>query len=478
MVSLFRQEESGALMEERTQHRTNVPARLRFVLSDKAVDVALPGDVQLIDLLPSVLSQFGKEWADQGVEHDGWTAQRLGGQPLREDQSITELNLLDGETVYLLPRNAEGAALDYDDLVDGVAEQIRSDSAQWSPARTRWMLRFAAQLALLIGLFAFVTADKASSLWVLPGVLGLMMLVSAAAVTRSLERAVDGTLLAGTGVLYTVAGAWLAAVSIAPDSGLRVWLTVGAAAAVVAIVLGVVAVADSAMLFACALVFALLVLVAAFFWSVVGFAPVRAAAISIVVNLVASLFIPGTAFRLGRLKLPMLPTEAAEVREDIDPVPHRVVIEQSALVSGYLKALYLGYGAAQAVLLVVIVHSGGKWELWMASAVALLLVLRSRHLFGTLPRWSLIAPALVATTAVLIVLAAGESLIFRTLAFTAPMFFVGAGLVVLSGYLPGRRLRPYWGRIVDILEYVVALSVVPLLLAVLDVYALVRGLSG
>ncbi|WP_394622261.1 type VII secretion integral membrane protein EccD [Lentzea sp. JNUCC 0626] len=465
-------------MEERTQHRTNVPARLRFALGDKAVDVALPGDVQLIDLLPSVLSQFGKEWADQGVEHEGWIAQRVGGQPMREDQSITELNLLDGETVHLLPRNADAAALDYDDLVDGVAERIRSDSAQWSPPRTRWMLRFIAQLAFLIGLGVFVAGDEAPSLWVLPGVLGLVMLISAGAVARALKWVVDGTLIAGAGVLYTTAGAWLAAVSIAPDSGLRVWLTVGAAAAVVAIVLGVVAVADGAMLFACALVFSLFTLIAAVFWSVAGFPPVRAAAISVVVNLVASLFLPGTAFRLGRLKLPMLPTEAAEVREDIDPVPHRVVIERSALVSGYLKALYLGYGAAQAVLLVVVVRSGGKWELWTAIAVASLLVLRSRHLSGTLPRWSLLAPALVATTGVLIALAAGGDLLHRTLAFTAPMFLAGAGLVVLSGYLPGRRLRPYWGRIVDILEYAAALSVVPLLLAVLDVYSLVRGLSG
>ena len=89
-------------MEERTQHRTNVPTRLRFVLGDKAVDVALPGDVQLVDLLPSILAQFGKERIEESVDHEGWVVQRLGEQPLDEDSSPAELQLHDPELASLL----------------------------------------------------------------------------------------------------------------------------------------------------------------------------------------------------------------------------------------------------------------------------------------------------------------------------------------------------------------------------------------
>lgn len=465
-------------MEERTQHRTNVPTRLRFVLGDKAVDVALPGDVQLVDLLPSVLSQFGKEWVEQSVDHEGWIAQRLGEPPMPEDRSFTELNLLDGETVYLRPRSAEMAALDYDDLVDGVAERVRADAGQWTPARTRWMLRAVMGVTLLVALAAFLAGDGAPSLWMLPASLGLVLLCCAGALARAVGAVVDGTLLAGIGVLYAVTGGWLAAMAIDPAGGAEVWFVFACAAAVVAVVLGLVAVADAALIFIGALGFVLMLLIPAVLWADSGHSAAEAAGIGIVVNLIVSVFIPGTAFRLGGLKLPMLPTEAAEVREDIDPVPHSVVVERSVTVFGYLKALYLGYGAAQILLLITLVRPGAKWQLIMAAAVALLLLLRSRHLSGLLPRWSMLVPAWATVSAILLGRAMGAELLTRVLVVMVPLLVVGALFAVLSRYLPNARLRPYWGRAVDILEYLTAISVIPLLLAVLNVYALVRGLSG
>ncbi|MFD8500446.1 type VII secretion integral membrane protein EccD [Amycolatopsis sp. NPDC059657] len=455
-----------------------MPTRLRFVLGEKAVDVALPGDVQLVDLLPSVLSQFGAEWVEQSVDHEGWVAQRLGEPPMPEDKSFTELNLVDGETVYLLPRSAEMAALDYDDLVDGVAERVRADAGQWTPVRTRWMLRAATGVALFSGLGALLAGAGAPSLWVLPVSLAVVLLVCAAAVSRALGAVVDGTLLAGVGVIYAGTGGWLGAMAIDPPGGPEVWSVLAGVAVVAAIVLSLVAVADAAQIFGGALVFVILLLIPGVIWAASSHSAAHAAAIGITVNLVLSLFVAGTAFRLGGLKLPMLPTDAAEVREDIDPVPHRVVIERSVVVFGYLKAMYVGYGLAQTVLLVTLVLPKGKWEMIMAAVVAALLLLRSRHLSGLLPRWSLLVPACAAVVAILLRQAIGEPLLFRVLVVLVPLLVAGAGLAVLSRYLPKARLRPYWGRAVDILEYLSAIAVIPLLLAVLDVYAAIRGLSG
>jgi hypothetical protein len=91
-------------MEAQTQHRTTNSARLRFVLGKKATDVALPTEATLTELLPAVLPQFGAEWVEQGADHEGWVVQRVGEAPLEEDRTLAELNLLDGETVYLRPR--------------------------------------------------------------------------------------------------------------------------------------------------------------------------------------------------------------------------------------------------------------------------------------------------------------------------------------------------------------------------------------
>ena len=178
------------------------------------------------------------------------------------------------------------------------------------------------------------------------------------------------------------------------------------------------------------------------------------------------------------LRLPMLPTEAAEVKEDTEPVPHHVVVERSAVVFGYLKALYLGFGVAQAVLLVVLNVQGGQWPLILGGVCALLLFLRSRHLSGVVPRWSLLVPATAAVVTIVLHLGTGQDPLDRVLAVLTPLVLVGAVLVVLTSVLPGRRMRPYWGRAVDIFEHATAIAVIPLLLAVLNVYARVRGLSG
>jgi type VII secretion integral membrane protein EccD len=465
-------------MEERTQHRTNVPTRLRFVLGDKAVDVALPGDVQLVDLLPSILAQFGKERIEESVDHEGWVVQRLGEEPLDEDSSPAELQLHDGDTVYLRPRSEELAPLDFDDLVDGLAERARADAGRWTPERSRWMLRTGAVVALLTGLAALFAGPGAVSFWTVPAVVALALVIGAAAVARTIGDVVDATALALVSVVYAVAAGWLLARWLDPGGEVGVAISCALALGIVATVFALVAVADSALIFTACLVFGVFTLVPTVIWAWSDLTAQQSAAIGVAVNLVAALFVPGTAFRLGRLKLPMLPTEAAEVKEDIDPVPHRVVVERGAVVFGYLTALYLGFGASQTLLLVVLSVRGGQWPLIFVAVCALLLFLRARHLNGVLARWSLLVPAAAAVVAVVLRLAFGDDPLDRVLAVLTPLVLAGAAFVVLTPVLPGRRMRPYWGRAVDILEYTTAIAVVPVLLAVLDVYARVRGLSG
>ncbi len=465
-------------MEERTQHRTNVPTRLRFVLGDKAVDVALPGEVQLVDLLPSILAQFGKEWIEQSVDHEGWVAQRLGEPPLDEDKSPAELQLLDGDTVHLRPRGEEFAPLDYDDLVDGLAERARGDAGQWTPERSRWMLRAGALVALLTGLAALFAGPGAPSFWLVPAVLALALVIGAAAVARTVGDLVNATGLALLGIAYATAAGWLLALWLDPAGELGVWISCALAMAVAATVFALVAVADSALIFTTGLTFGVMVLIPSVIWAWSDLTAQQSVAIGITVNLVASLFIPGTAFRLGRLRLPMLPTEAAEVKEDTEPVPHQVVVERSAVVFGYLRALYLGFGVAQALLLIALNVRGGQWPLIFGAVCALLLFMRSRHLSGVVPRWSLLVPAMAAVVTIVLRLGFGHHPLDRVLAMLTPLVLVGAALVVLTSVLPGRRMRPYWGRAVDIFEHATAIAVIPLLLAILDVYAWVRGLSG
>jgi type VII secretion integral membrane protein EccD len=465
-------------VDERTQLRTSPPGRLRFVLGSRATDVALPADVPLVDLLPAVLPHLGAEFVEQGADHEGWVAQRLGQSPLDEERTPAELELRDGETLYLRPRVDAVAPIDYDDLVDGVAERIREDPGAWSRNRTRWMLLLGAGFMLLLGLVVLAGDGPEIVRSSLIGGTALALLIGAAAVTRGFGDSGAGVVLVAVSVCYAATGGWLVAGIVDPVATPAIRLAVGAAAALVGLCIGMAAVAEAGVLFIAALTLALLVTVPTLI-SVLGPAsPARAAAIGLTLSLIVGMFVPGIAFRLAGLSLPMLPTNADELREDTDPVPHQLVVERGTATLGYLKALHVGVGLAQVLMLVVLGTDGSGWSLILTGVLALLLLMRSRHLDGAVQRWSLLVPAGIAVLVAVLTMAGQQEFVLRLARVWFPVLGAGLLLLLLAGRLPGRRLRPYWGRAVDILESLTAVAVLPVLLAVLDVYGYIRGLSG
>jgi type VII secretion integral membrane protein EccD len=465
-------------MEEQTQHRTTTSARLRFVLGKKATDVALPAEVPLGELLPAILPQFGAEWIEQGADHEGWVVQRLGEEPLDEDRSPAELNLLDGETVYLRPRADQLAAIDYDDLVDGVGQQVREHAGVWTPAHTRWMFRAGAGLALLVGLFLVLGARPGWVEAAVTGVAALVLVTSSALVARGAGKPQVATILAGTGACYAAVAGALGVAALDPGATSMVLLAGGAVGALVALAAGLVAVADSALLFAGAILFTLVLALTGLLGSVTSLTPAQVAGIVLVVTLVIGVFLPATAFRLSGLTLPMLPTGAEELGDDIEPVPNKLVIERGTATVGYSTALHVGLGLAQSVLLPVLIADGQTWTMVLSLVIAFLLFLRARHPAALVQRWSVLLPAIVTVVADLVHIGAGQSPFGRLLVVFLPVFAAGTVLLLLGERLPGRRLRPYWGRAVEILESLTAVATLPILLQVLHVYAFMRGLAG
>nr|WP_091291277.1 type VII secretion integral membrane protein EccD [Amycolatopsis xylanica] len=465
-------------MEEQTQHRTTSSGRLRFVLGKQATDVALPAEVPLADLLPAILPQFGAEWVEQGADHEGWVVQRLGEPPLDEDRTLAELNLLDGETVHLRPRAEQLAAIDYDDLVEGVGEQVREHPGAWTPARTRWMFRLGAGVALLLGLFLIPGAGSVGVQTLVSGVLALFLLAGAALVARGAARPQVATILAGVGVAYATVAALLLVELLDPVATPMIRLTGAAAGMLIALAIGLLAVADAALLFAGAVMFSLVLAVTGLIGSLTPATTSQAAAIGLTISLIMGVFVPSTAFRLSGLTLPMLPTGADELNEDIEPIPHKMVTERGAATVGYSAALHVGLGSAQSLLLPLLVVEGHGWSMVLSLVIAFLLYLRSRHPGGLVQRWSILVPASVAVVANLVHIGTEQGQLGRLLAVFVPVFAAGALLLLSAERLPGKRLRPYWGRAVEILESVTAIAVIPILLQVLHVYATMRGLAG
>ncbi|MFD4687720.1 type VII secretion integral membrane protein EccD, partial [Streptomyces sp. NPDC058461] len=126
--------------------------RLTVRAPARTIDLAVPADVPVADLLPAVLGYAGDDLEETGVDHGGWVLQRLGGEPLDEERSLDFFDLRDGETVYLRPRVDALPEVHLDDLVDGISTALRDRPHGWTAAAGRALLRGLAVTVLAVGL--------------------------------------------------------------------------------------------------------------------------------------------------------------------------------------------------------------------------------------------------------------------------------------------------------------------------------------
>jgi type VII secretion integral membrane protein EccD len=107
--------------------------RLTVRAPEKVIDLAVPSDISVMDLLPTLVDHAGDGLAESGLEHGGWILQRLNGQRLEEESSLDSLGLKDGETVLLRPHTETIPEIRLDDLVDGIAGSMRDRPFGWTP---------------------------------------------------------------------------------------------------------------------------------------------------------------------------------------------------------------------------------------------------------------------------------------------------------------------------------------------------------
>ncbi|MEV4629518.1 type VII secretion integral membrane protein EccD [Micromonospora sp. NPDC049523] len=464
-------------MDELIQHRTAAPVRLRFVLKDAVAAWAVPVDTPLIDVLSVVLPALDPQAGDHGTGHDGWILQRLGGPPLDEERTPADLDLLDGETVHLRPRSDALPPIGYDDLVDGLAEQVGQHRGTWTPARLRALLLTFGGLAVLTGLPVLALGGPAAYRALAAAMAALVLIGAAGLVSRAATDPVAGTLLAGCATAYAAAAGWTVTQWAAPGTSWTVTVSAVCLCALAAVCAGFAAVADGALLFTGEITALLLTGTPAVVAAAGGFDTQRTAGTALVITLAVMMVLPLLAFRLGGLTLPMMPRRPEQLSDDIDPIPYRLVVERGNAAVGHQSALLIGVGVAQVPLAALLVLPGGTWPRVLGLVTAALLLLRARHLTTAVQRWTVLVPATVLIVLVLLDWSSEQPFYLRVAALPV-LATIGLAFLAASTVLPGRRLRPYWARAADILELVVALAVLPVLGAVIGVYAAIRAWAG
>jgi len=447
--------------------------RLTIYGPDSRVELAVPAHVPISDLMPTVLGHLDPSLATSGLGHDGWVLQRLGESPLDEDKGTAAAGIFDGDVLHLRPRADQLPVADFDDLVDGVHTGLSARADRWRPELTRRACVALAVLCGLVSLLIVVDGTTGTGTAIGAGALGVVLLGAAVGLGRLLGDRVTAVAFAATGVVAIgVAGLAMPAAG----AGVSDWFTgPGVLAATVAV--AVAAVVARLMLDVGKPVFLAVtgggVLVAA--GATLGVltdlgGPATAASV-LAVCLVLTRVAPQLAGWLSGLVAEPVPTTPEEFQQGLDPLPSKKVLDQAALADVHLTAFLAVLGAVSTGALLVVV-SAPRWDtVTLTAVVAALLLLHARELTGLWHRLAALAPAVVALVMLVIGWAAG----------LAPLGELGVliGLLALAGFavagaqlLPGRRLVPRWGRVGDILQWLCALAVVPLLLSVAGVYGL------
>ena len=457
--------------------------RLTVRAPAKTMDLAVPADVPVADLLPAVLGYGGDDLEETGIDHGGWVLQRLGGEPLDEERTLDSYGLRDGETLFLRPRTEALPEVHLDDLVDGISTTMRQRPHGWSPTVSRWLLLGIALAVLAAGiLLVALPGGSAAPRAVFAMAAGLLLLAGAGAASRAVGDAGAGAALGVMVAPYLALAGWLL-----PGGALKgpelhevlgSRLLAATAAGAGGAVLALAVVASYAALF-------LGVTVVCVF-----------GALAAVLMLAADL--PRGARRRGSRGRGRGPrgVRADAVVPDVGDAdaaaahqrpavagghrtaPHRHGrASRAVLADGWMTSLYGAVGVVAWACLAVLARENDLPETVMAVVLSLLLLLHARGLGNVWQRLSLVVPG-VAGLLALVVVSVPQASPGTRLVCAAGLLAATAGLAIASWTVPGRRLVPYWGRIGEVLHSALAISLLPLGLWVLGVYGALRSMNG
>ncbi|MFU8852258.1 type VII secretion integral membrane protein EccD [Micromonospora sp. SL1-18] len=461
-----------------TKTATGGLSRITIVAPRTRMDLALPADVPLADLLPTLLRYAGEDLADEGVRHGGWGLSRLGGQPLDGGRTAAQLGVRDGEVLYFNPRAAAAPEIVFDDVVDAVATATNQRPGTWQVGTTRGFAVLFAGAALAAGAVAALFAGPPQ----LPGALAALvvavaLVVSAAVLSRAVGDSRTGVVLAMGGLGYAAIGGLLV---LAGDRKLSELASPHVLLAATAVVLfgavAALAVGDRLALFLGAVAVAAAVGLGAVLCLVFGVSATAAAAVVATVAFAALPALPMLAYRLARLPVPSIPTGPDDLKSDTESVDGPRVLRNSERADAFLTGLLWTVAVLVLGGQVIFATNGRLPAVLLCLVLALLSLLRARPFIGRAQR----TPVLLAGTVGLglagaATFGAGE-LPFRLGLVLGGLLLAAVISLIYGLTVAGKRISPVWGRLLDIVEILLIVALVPLAVWVCGLYGWIVNL--
>jgi type VII secretion integral membrane protein EccD len=473
---------AGRLFEEDLSVSASVVSnscRLTIISSTRRADLAVPVQTSIAELLSIVVAGLGPEAADTGAAEGGWVLQRATEPPLDPSTSVAACQLRDGDVLHLRTRATQLPEVAFDDVLDAVASGVLSRTARWQPEHT---MHGAVGFAAALLTYALVTALLIGPKWAPPAITAgagaVLLMVAAAAVGRAYHRRGPALVAATFAVAFAAASG-----AMAVGGTHRVWsfgapqLLVGTCAAALAATVALLALGAGVAGLVATVTAALLTAIGTAIASATTLSAVGTAAVVATAALAISPLLATLSFKLSRLPLPSIPTDAADLRRETGTIDANRILGQAVRADQVLTGLVGGVALAIAGA-AVLLATGGVSERVLAVVLALICLLRGRLFSGRGQRAFLLTAGGAALLAVLVAGVADQHGLARLMAFAIPAVASAIVLFALAVALPGRRYAPPWSRSADIVESLLVLSVIPLALAVMGVYGAIRVASS
>ncbi|MBV9922884.1 MAG: type VII secretion integral membrane protein EccD [Pseudonocardia sp.] len=440
--------------------------RLTVLAPRRRVDVALPSDVPVAELVPMVLELVGEPGTASPPRP--WRLSGVVGGPLPAAATLDDLGVLDGELLRLGPATPAPAPPVFDDPVDAVATGAAA-RPRAHRFETAVVLAAAAAAAVLLG--AAGPGSVPSTL--LAGAGAVVAVGSATRLARGTDPAVAPTIACGTalaGVALAAAAGWTA-VPGAPGPMPFLAAAVAAGIAATAAQLLLRTVAPTLVAAGAVAVVGVLAVVAV----QLGVPPVVAATGAAALAVVAAPLLPRAAIRLAGLPRPVVAADGAELTADDPALPPAELAERAELARGYVIGL-VGAAATIATAGALVAAAADGWAgPAFAGVTAAVLLLRSRGYADIASARTTLAAGVV-TGVGLVAALAGPGSPPRLVACAVLLVGAGAGVVALDATARGlrREVSPVLRRTVDLVEGVLVASAAPLAFAAMDLFQLVR----
>ncbi|WP_194908009.1 type VII secretion integral membrane protein EccD [Catenulispora rubra] len=478
--------------------------RITVVAPRMKLDIAVPADVPLAALVPTLLLHTGEQAVEAGAAHGGWALQRLGEPPLDTNGTCAGLGILDGDIVYFRPRAAAAPEAVFDDPVDGIGTILRDRTRRWTPEATRRCALACAALLPQVVLYPLLHAGPSwSGPALTAGIIALALLLTAGALSRAVGDSVAGAFFGVAAVPFAAVAGLLAPLGDHALSGVgAAHLATGGAAAFAASVLGAWFVGvgvgagagvgagvragagagpqpekppAGATLLAPAMTSAAVALaaLASLRWN-----PEGCAALAAALMLAISVLIPRIAYRSAGLPGAVVPLNASDLRAQSTPLSTAALAGRSVTADRLVTSLVAGSALAVAACTAFALRWPGWTPPVLAAVIAILLALRARLFGGVTQRWWLIGAAL----AVAIPTAATVAERWRSgdvgLGVVVGVVLLATAVIGRIAVQPERRFAPTLARWADLLELTGVMATVPLALLMLGTFGYFRSLGS